>query len=117
MPFEGAIYVVNELRKGLLGVVGPVAAEKMIEEDIDYDSGESSSFGGEHVPGPQELFVCVSEAVKPAVHHDPSDDFIRVIVSQRGGRTLHEVTQQVADARGIGWSGQVKMSEIVQRLD
>ena len=58
----------------------------------------------------------VRKAVDFTVHYNPGENVRRVAVRERSGSSLDEITEEIADAGGLGWSGQVEMSEIVQGL-
>ncbi len=116
VPFDRRVGTFDELFEWFPGVEGPVSGKKMIEEDIYHDSSKATSLRSEQLTSSPKLLMGVRKAVDFTVHYNPGENVRRVAVRERSGSSLDEITEEIADAGGLGWSGQVEMSEIVQGL-
>ena len=98
-------------------VVLPVMGEEVIEENVDDDAGEASSFRREEIVWRRgKTAMAVGELIDGAVEDDSVDDLIRKLLSEALGSTSHEVTEKRAHAGGVGISSEMKVSEKVQGL-
>jgi hypothetical protein len=113
MAFESVVDLLDEGGEGEIGILISVNSEKVVEEYIDHDPGETSPFLREKLAGLQKRLLLISEAVEVPIHHDPVDVPGRIVVGEGLRSALHEIAEEIADARGVGGPCQVEMGEIV----
>ena len=57
--------------------------------------------------------MLIGESIEVPMHHDPVDDLGRIVVGEGLRSALHEIAEEISDARGGGGPCQVERGEIV----
>lgn len=114
MTFHGVVKFGDKSAEIVIRECGPMLGEKVVEEDVDNDSGESPQFRGEKSPRFVEGGMVIRKAVEGSMHDDAGNDFFRVLLPQSVGSAAHEIAEEVSDAGGIGGTSEEDVGEVVQ---
>ena len=106
----------NERREFFFRVVSPMMGEEVVEEDIDNDAGESSTFRGEKEFGLEEERMAVGKGIDFAMEHDALDQVGGIVFQQSLARSADEIAEQGTGPGGIGGAGEMEVGEEVQGL-
>jgi len=98
---------VNEIGEGDFGILRPKVGQEVVEENIDNDSGKPPAGRDEEFFGSEKNRVVVGEAIHGTMEHDSGNHFIGKAGAKVGGIATGKITEQSADAGGIG--GMCKM--------